>query len=82
MTEQEALLKFIHTTLLRDEGVEVGVETLLFENRLLDSMNILQLIGYVESRLGRRIDEDEIVMANFRSPEAIVDQFFGGDDGN
>ena len=78
MSQQEALVRFIEESLLRDRSARIGPETPLFEERVLDSMNILHLIGYVERRLGRRLTDDELVMANFRSAGAIARAFFDG----
>jgi acyl carrier protein len=38
-------------------------------------MNILDLIGYVETALGRRLEDDEIVMSNFTTVRAIARTF-------
>jgi acyl carrier protein len=55
--------------------VAITATTPLFKDRLLDSMNILALIGYVESRLGRKLAATDIVMANFGSVRDIVRAF-------
>ena len=75
---QEQLLKFIRSVLLEDKGVVVSADTLLFKEQLLNSMNILHLIGYVEKSLDRRLGDEEIVMSNFQSVKAIADAFFEG----
>lgn len=41
-------------------------------------MNILYLIGYVEKALGRRLNDDEIVMSNFRTVRVIANTFLHG----
>jgi len=51
-------------------------DTLLFKSKILDSMNILDLIGYVEKQIGRRLKDTEISMENFRSVRMIADTFF------
>lgn len=48
---------------------------MLFRERLLNSINILDLVAYVERQVGRPLDEDEIVMSNFESVNAIVEAF-------
>ena len=42
---------------------------------MLDSINILGLIGYVEARIGRKLSAREIVMANFASVRDVVRAF-------
>jgi len=76
---QEQLLEFVRSVLLEDKEVRVTADTLLFKEQLLDSMNILHLIGYVEKSLNRRLGDEEIVMSNFQSVRAIADAFFGGE---
>jgi acyl carrier protein len=72
----EQLLEFVRRRLLQRKGVRVDADTPLFERRLIDSINILYLIGYVEKALGRRLTDDEIVMSNFRTVRVISDAFF------
>ena len=74
----ERLLDFVRRRLLKQKGVRVDADTPLFETRLIDSMNILYLIGYVEKALGRRLTDDEIVMSNFRSVRVIANTFLHG----
>ena len=71
----EALLEFIKN-ISKDTTREISLETLLFKEKILDSMNILDLLGYVEKTLGRRLTDAEIVMQNFESPSTIVNTFF------
>jgi acyl carrier protein len=71
----ELLLDFIRRRLLKQKGLQVDADTPLFERRLIDSINILYLIGYVEKALGRRLADDEIVMSNFRSARVIATTF-------
>lgn len=71
----ERLLDFVRRRLLKQKGVRVDADTPLFESRLIDSINILYLIGYVEKALGRRLTDDEIVMSNFRTVRVIARTF-------
>lgn len=72
------LLDFIRTRIeaARTSGIDVDSDTQLFEAGLIDSIHILVLIGFVEHRLGQRLDDDEIVMPHFRSVRSIIDAFF------
>lgn len=76
--ESERLLDFVRRRLLKQKGVLVDADTPLFERKLIDSINILYLIGYVEKSLGRRLTDDEIVMSNFRSVRVITSAFLSG----
>jgi acyl carrier protein len=74
----DRLLDFVRRRLLKQKGVRVDADTPLFERKLVDSINILYLIGYVEKALGRRLTDDEIVMSNFRSVRVIANTFLRG----
>lgn len=76
--DDERLLDFVRRRLLKQRGVRVDADTPLFEGKLIDSINILYLIGYVEKALGRRLTDDEIVMSNFRSVRVIANTFLHG----
>jgi acyl carrier protein len=74
----EQLLDFVRRRLLKQKEARVDADTPLFERKLIDSINILYLIGYVEKTLGRRLTDDEIVMSNFRSVRVIAETFLRG----
>jgi len=76
----EELLGFI-ASIRKDEKMAIQPDTLLFKDKVLDSLNILSLIGYVEERLGRRLLDDELIMKNFESAQTIHTTFFKGQDG-
>jgi acyl carrier protein len=75
--EQE-LLSFIRGSLCREPDTRVQPTSQLFADHIIDSINVLPLIGYVEARLGRRIEDDELVLWRFASVEAIMQSFFSG----
>ena len=76
--DSERLLDFVRRRMLKQKTVLVDPDTPLFERKLIDSINILYLIGYVEKALGRRLTDDEIVMSNFRSVRVIASTFLRG----
>ncbi len=76
---QQELLKFIKS-ICRDKGRTIDSNTLLFKDKVLDSMNILDLIGYIEKHLGRKLTDDEVIMPNFESVRKIVETFLKSDD--
>ncbi|PIS04768.1 MAG: hypothetical protein COT81_04760 [Candidatus Buchananbacteria bacterium CG10_big_fil_rev_8_21_14_0_10_42_9] len=73
--EQE-LLDYINNHIIKDSSHLVDLKTDLFKGRYIDSMNILYLIGFVEKKLGRKLSNDEILMSNFASVNAIIKKFF------
>lgn len=71
--EVTRLLSFVRRSVAKRK--KIGADTPLFEARLVDSMNILRLIGYLEKRRGRRLRSDEIVMSNFRTVRTMAERF-------
>ncbi len=72
---EKKLIAFVKS-IVKDAESEIFPETLLFEKKLLDSMNILNLIGFIEQHLDRRLKDSEIVMSNFKSINTIINIFF------
>jgi len=72
---EAALLQFVRTSVLKRPMATITARTPLFAGGLVDSMNVLTLIGYVERSLGRRLHPNELVMSNFRSVRAITETF-------
>lgn len=54
--------------------------TPLFESGLIDSMSVLDLIVRIEQAIGRRIADEEIALASFRTIGAISATFWTGED--
>ena len=82
LTERELAGRLQHFIVARlaPEGFGGGVtaDTLLFEERVLDSLRILELIAFLESELGRRIPDEHVVLANFRSIGTMARVFSAG----
>ena len=72
--QQARLIQFIKK-ICRDKKRPIEPDTLLFKEKVLDSMNILDLLGYIEKQLKRRLNNDEVVMSNFESARKITEVF-------
>ncbi len=55
--------------------VRVRRDTALFDDGILDSMNILDLIAFIETEFRIKISDDDITLDNFRTPGKIIDKF-------
>jgi len=82
----QAIVVFVNELLPRLDPRRAGrprveTETHLFEGGVLDSLNILHLIGAVEALTGRGIPSRLVVMKHFRSAAAIAETFWQ-DDGD
>ena len=75
---EQRLLKFTREKLAPTEIADsITVDTRLFEDRVIDSLKVLELIAYVQAALGRKIPDAQIVLANFRSIATIARVFTG-----
>ena len=69
------LLTFIRSSLLKDYKKKINKRTLLFQDGLINSMKIIELIAYIEKALNIEIKEDKISMEYFGSVEKIANTF-------
>ncbi len=63
---------------LAPPGVTIDADTELFEDGLIDSMRILQIIAWTERETGRRVPDQQIRMDNFHTPQRIAATFARG----
>src|SRR6476659_368586 len=75
---QQRLLSFTREK-LADPVISpsITVDTRLFEDQVIDSLKILELIAFLQSALGRKIPDSQIVLSNFRSIATIARVFTG-----
>jgi acyl carrier protein len=71
MAEIEPLRQFIRKEFLFDEDAELDDRTPLFPD-VIDSLGVMEVVAFVEERYGIDIDDDELLIDNFRSLEALA----------
>jgi acyl carrier protein len=77
---EQRLLLFTRDKLADPElGAAITSDTRLFEDRVIDSLKVLELIAFLQSALGRKIPDAQIVLANFRSIATIARVFTDGE---
>jgi len=77
---EQRLLRFVRERLAESEVANlITVDTRLFEDRVIDSLKVLELIAFLQSALGRKIPDAQIVLANFRSIATIARVFTNGE---
>ena len=69
------LLTYISSSLLNSRKRLIKEKTLLFEEGIIDSMKIIELIAYIEKTLDIKVTEDKISMEYFDSVKKITDTF-------
>ena len=71
-TLRDRIAAFINTRLLAPDRPRVRDDTPLFEDGVLDSMRVLDLIAFVEAETGRPLPDSLIRLANFRTAATIA----------
>ena len=67
------LIEFIQDNLVAaDDADVVREDTPLIEKGIVDSMGLMQIMGFVEERTGVRIPDDDVRPANFATVTAIT----------
>lgn len=56
-------------------GITVSDETRLFEDRLINSIRIIDIMSFVERELKISIPDEKLSMEYFMTPNVIVDAF-------
>lgn len=69
------LMDFINKRIIGSKNYYVDENSKLFENRIINSMKIIELIAFVEKKLKIKIHEDMITMENFESVLVITNKF-------
>ena len=60
-----------------EEDADIRPDTRLLETSLLNSMDLLEMVTYIEDRYGIEFDPDDMVPENFESPARIVELVIG-----
>jgi acyl carrier protein len=74
-TLEARLLEFVRRDLLTAAAGPIDEDTYLFDEGLVDSLKILQLIAFIEVQTGTTIPDRDVVMENFRSVRTIARRF-------
>ena len=70
---QEELLAFINADVKLDPSVEVIGATDLLLTGLVDSVGVIEIVGWLEDEMGVEVDPTDVVLANFQTVDAMVD---------
>lgn len=73
MSLEQTLKSFIEENLLHDDAKgTVSLDEPLVDRGVLDSMGLMNLIGFLEERLGVRVPDEEVLLENFATINDIV----------
>lgn len=57
---------------LPEGGAEIGPDTQVISEKLLDSMDLLRLVSFLEGRFELSLDPQQIVPENFATPASVA----------
>lgn len=73
MNVQEELKNYIVKEFIFDESMkDLSPSEDLLNKGIIDSMGVLQIVGFLEERFGVRVEDDEITPTHFRSLETLT----------
>jgi acyl carrier protein len=67
MSDADTILEFLHEEADLDDGEVIGLDTSLFRDQLLDSMNLTSLIVFLEETFTIKVRPMDIVYENLDS---------------
>jgi D-alanine--poly(phosphoribitol) ligase subunit 2 len=73
MDKKSLLLDYIKQEFLRNPKAEINEDVDLFSSGIVDSLGVLQLVGFIEERLNVNLPDEEVMYDNFSSVRVIVD---------
>ncbi len=72
MDHSSELLKYISDNFAATNPVAVDAETSLFQGQVLDSLNLVELITFVETQFGVTVTPSEVSIDNLDTVNRIV----------
>jgi acyl carrier protein len=75
VTDDQVLERIISWIRARfpEKDLDIRHDTRLLETSLLDSMDLLEMVTYIEEQYGIAVDPDDLIPENFESPDQIVE---------
>jgi acyl carrier protein len=67
------IIQFIEDSFLDGRRGAIGVDEDLLTGRVIDSLAVLQVLEFVDSRFGVALDLDEVTPENFQTVRAIAE---------
>ncbi len=77
MDNQQVLLDYVKQEIAKGSGASVTVDDDLLASGVLDSLGILQLVAFIDERLGIQVPDEDVVYENFHSVKALSEYLDG-----
>jgi acyl carrier protein len=71
MTSSSILLEFVRDELAVGSKKNIQTSDDLLDAGILDSLGVLQLVSFVEEQFAIQIPDEDVVMENFQSVDAL-----------
>ncbi len=72
MEVKERIIQFLYDDQLKDEFEDLDHDDSLLELGIIDSVKMMELIGYIEDNFGIKVDDDDLYPENFDTINAIT----------
>ncbi|MBK8021004.1 MAG: acyl carrier protein [Chloroflexi bacterium] len=72
MDRHEAMREFIQNRLVFGMNKAIGYDDDLLLSGLLDSLNVIRLLAFIQERFGVDVPPEDVVFENFSTINAIV----------
>ena len=69
----DELLRMINTEISFDPSEEITTETDLLLTGLVDSLGVVQIVAWMEDRLGIEIEPVDVVLENFQTVDRMLE---------
>lgn len=71
MSTEDTITAFVEK-MTAEGGTKVTAETSLLDSGIIDSTGILEVVSFIESEFGIRVQDEEIVPEHFESVQRIA----------
>lgn len=72
MNKEQLLIDYIKQDLLKGRLANLNADDDLLDSGILNSLGILQLVSFIDERLGIQVPDEEVIYENFNSVSALV----------
>ena len=70
--EQQIRRFIVDTFLFAEENPQLGNESSMLDEGIIDSTGVLQLVAFLESQFGIRVDDNELIPDNLDSVSRLI----------
>jgi acyl carrier protein len=72
MDKQAVLMDYVKKELMKGRNANLTTEDDLLSAGIIDSLGVLQLVGFIEERFGYQVPDEDVVYENFYSVQALA----------